>query len=80
MQIILSPEWMLTDEHTASNEGVPVLANRETGEAYGPEDRVLVYPSASWVTAVKAVDMLLGMGRREYTEEEKVFLRAFFLK
>jgi hypothetical protein len=30
MQIILSPSWTLTDEHSASNEGIAVLVNRET--------------------------------------------------
>ena len=80
MQIVLSQSWTLTDEHSSAKPGVPVLLNRETGEAYGPADYVVVYPSPSWVSAARAVDTLLGMRRREFTEAEKDFVRAFFLK
>ena len=80
MQILLSPVWVLTDEHSASNEGIPVLANRETGEAYGPADTVRAYPSHDLVPAARVVDRLLGGKKQELTEEEKVFVRAFFLK
>jgi hypothetical protein len=80
MQIILSPSWVLTDEHSSSNSGIPVLANRETGEAYGPEDTLRAYPSPGLVPAARVVDRLLGRKKEELTEEEKVFVRAFFLK
>jgi hypothetical protein len=80
MQIILSPSWILTDEHSASNEGIPVLANRGTGEAYGPGDTIRAHPSQGLVPAARVVDRLLGEKKRELTEEEKVFVRAFFLK
>jgi hypothetical protein len=79
MQIILSPSWILTDEHSASNDGIPVLANRGTGEAYGPGDTVRAYPSQDLVPAARVVDRLLGGKKQELTEEEKVFVRAFFL-
>jgi hypothetical protein len=79
MQIILSPSWILTDEHSASNDGIPVLANRGTGEAYGPGDTVRAYPSQDFVPAARVVDRLLGGKKQELTEEEKVFVRAFFL-
>ena len=80
MQIVLSKNWIITDEHSASNEGVPVLANRETGEAYGPADTVGIYPSEDLMPAARVVDRLLGQRKEGLTEEEKVFLRAFFLK
>lgn len=80
MQITLSPSWILTDEHGASNEGIPVLTNRETGEAYGPADTVRVYPSQELMPAARVVDRLLGGQREELTEGEKAFVRNFFLK
>ncbi len=80
MQIILSASWVLTDEHSASNEGMPVLANRETGEAYRAADTVRAYPSRGLVPAARIVDRLLGGKKQELTGEEKVFVRAFFLK
>ena len=80
MQIILSPSWILTDEHSASSDGIPVLANRGTGEAYGPGDTVRAYPSQGLVPAARVVDRLLGGKKQELTEEEKVFVRAFFLQ
>lgn len=80
MQIILSQAWVLTDEHSASNEGIPVLANRATGEAYGPADTVRAYPSQDLVPAARVVDRLIGGKKQELTEAEKAFVRAFFLK
>lgn len=80
MQIILSASWVLTDEHCASNEGIPVLANRETGEAYGPADTVRAYPAHDLVHAARVLDRRLGGKKELLTEEEKVFVRAFFLK
>ena len=80
MQIILSASWVLTDEHSASNEGIPVLANRETGEAYGPADTVRAYPLRDLVPAARVVDRLLGGKKQELGEEEIAFVRAFFLR
>lgn len=80
MQIALSKNWIITDEHSASNEGVPVLENRETGEAYGPADTVRVYPLDDLMPAARVVDRLLGKRKQNLTEEEKGFVRAFFLK
>jgi len=81
MQIILSASWVLTDEHSASNKGMPVLANRGTGEAYGPVDTVRAYLSQELIIAARVVDRLLGGRKQELTEEEeeKVSVRAFFL-
>jgi hypothetical protein len=79
MQIILSPSWILTDEHSASKDGIPVLAKRGTGEAYGPGDPVPAKPAKGSVPAARVVDRLLGEKKQELTEEEKVFVRAFFL-
>jgi hypothetical protein len=80
MQMILSQSWVLTDEHSASNEGTPVLVNRATGEAYGPADTVRAYPSHGLLPAARVVDRLIGGRNRELTEAEKPFVRAFFLK
>ncbi len=80
MQIVLSRNWIITDEHSAAKEGIPVLENRETGEAYGPADTVGVYPLDDLMPAARVVDRLLGKRKENFTEEEKVFVRAFFLK
>jgi len=38
--ILLAPSWMLTTAHPASSSGRPVLVNRATGRAFGPDDVV----------------------------------------
>jgi hypothetical protein len=79
MHVILSPSWILTDEHGASNEGVPVMVNRKTNEVYGPEDTIRIYPSSRLVPAPRAVNILLEHTKMELTKEETAFMRAFFL-
>jgi hypothetical protein len=80
LHIILSPSWILTDEHRAANEGVPVMVNRKTNEAYGPADTISVYPSSRSIPASRAVNILLEHTKMELTKEETAFMRAFFLK
>jgi len=55
MTIQLTPSWQLTDEHAASSYGIPVLANRHSGEAFGPDDIVQCYPSWPMQPARQAV-------------------------
>ena len=39
----LTPSWLLTTDHTASSDGIPVLVRRSTNEAYGPGDILQAY-------------------------------------
>jgi hypothetical protein len=38
--VLLTPSWVLTTNHSASSYGQPVLVDRSTGEAYWPGDMV----------------------------------------
>jgi hypothetical protein len=58
MKASLSPSWALTTEHAASSYGQPVLVNRGTGEAYGPGDVVMLYPSHGYTKAADGVRRL----------------------
>ena len=55
MQITLAPSWILTTDHAASSYGQPVLVHRSTGEAYGPGDILVPYPSWGYMPAGAAV-------------------------
>jgi hypothetical protein len=51
MQHILTPSYILTNEHAASSYGVPVLLHRQTGHVYGPADIAVFYPSHGYDSA-----------------------------
>jgi hypothetical protein len=61
----LSPTYLLTTDHAASQGGVPVLVHRTTGAAYAPTDLIEVRSSqrpstaASFVTRMTQA-MVLG--------------------
>ncbi len=59
MKAILSPEWELSTAKPASRDGRPVLVNRSTWQAFGPEDQVRLYPSQDYANAADAVARLL---------------------
>jgi hypothetical protein len=63
MKAILSPEWELSTEDPASSDGQPVLVNRTTGEAFGPRDKVKMYPSHHFAKAAGAVARLAETAR-----------------
>jgi hypothetical protein len=79
MFVVLSPTWVLTDEHRASIYDKPVLMDRGTNEVYGPGDIVRPYPSWDFEPAIGAVVKLLGKTKREWTEAETNLIRSFFL-
>ena len=80
MVIVLSPSWVLTDEHSASSYGIPVLVHRAAeGQAYGPGDIVKPYPSWGLQPASHAVKRFLNINENKLTEEEKIFAERFFL-
>ncbi len=55
MIVELTQSWVLSDEHSASSYGQPVLVHRPTGDAFGPGDIVQPYPSWGRMLAKAAV-------------------------
>jgi hypothetical protein len=51
MRVKLSPEWVLTTDHSASSYGRPVLVNEANGNVYGPGDLVSCYPESGFMMA-----------------------------
>lgn len=70
MIITLTPSWQLTDEHSQSSYGIPILLNRGTGEVFGPADIIQPYPSWGYMTAAAAVTRLMDIKNRTATERE----------
>ena len=68
--IQLTPSWMLTTEHPSSHDGIPVLVNRTTGEAYGPHDVVRAYASPGLAPAAHFVVRIVKT--KHFTDDEKV--------
>jgi hypothetical protein len=58
MKATLTPTWELSTEHAASSDGHPVLVDRETGDAYGPDDIVQLYPRHGFILASEGVRRL----------------------
>ena len=58
MKATLSPSWELSTEHAGSPAGQPVLVDRATGDAYGPDDVVESYPRMGWMPAALGVQRL----------------------
>jgi hypothetical protein len=70
MIVQLTPSWILTDEHSASSYGQPVLVNMSSGEAFGPGDLVQAYPSWDCTPAATAVQrMCKDLGR--FSDEQR---------
>ena len=44
MEVKLTPNYVLTDEHSRSRPHMPVLVNLRTNEAYNPSDLLEAYP------------------------------------
>ncbi len=72
MKIALTPSYVLTDEHSASSYGIPVLVHRQTEEAFGPADIVACYPSWGFMPAKEAVERLSRMTKLTYDEQQAV--------
>ena len=78
MEVKLTPSWILTDEHSASSYGIPVLVNRGTQEAYGCDDIVKPYRSWGYCVAKHAVERMAKTA--DLTEEEWDFVKRFYVK
>jgi len=68
----LSPSWIITTEHAKSHDGYGVLVNRQTGEAFGPDDTLQAYASLGPQTAAKVVERLARGARLGEKERELV--------
>ena len=77
MQLILTQTWVLSDEHSASSYGKPVLVERDTGEAYGPRDILEPYPSWGVIPGRAAVQRMNK--RKPFTEDEQAFIDRFYV-
>jgi len=75
MKVRLTATWELTDEHTASSNGQPVLVCRRTGEKFGPGD--LIEPYADWGQKPAAVHVAQMSSMKKFSEEEKEFVQRF---
>jgi hypothetical protein len=58
MKVTFSRVWDLSDEHAMSRDGRPVLVNRSTGDAKGPEDLVAASPFWGVLPAARLVAQL----------------------
>jgi hypothetical protein len=75
MRVKLKSNYVLTDEHTSSTHGQPVLLNETTGEVFMPMD--VFEPSESWGTLL-ARAAVKRMGRNKAcTQEERQFIQRF---
>jgi len=75
MRLTLPPVWELTDEHSASSYGIPVLVRRSDGQAFGPGDLVTVSPLLDPEPAWQAIERLAA--GLDLDEEEERFVRIF---
>ncbi len=75
MKVTLTRVWELSDEHAMSRDGRPVLVNRSTGEAKGPEDLVDASPFWGVLPAARLVVQLAKTVR--LSGREKVLVERF---
>jgi hypothetical protein len=75
MKIILTPSWELSNEHSQSCHGQPVLVNRASREVYGPADIVQAYRSWTFQPAADAVKRMAG--NLKLTRGARSFVKAF---
>lgn len=79
MTIELTPSFVLTDEHPACSYGQPVLVDRSTQEAYGPNDILKTYASWSYGLASEHVRRMARTGEYEYewSDDDRAFVAKF---
>jgi hypothetical protein len=75
MKVTLLPSFELTTEHASSSYGQPVLVNRDTGEAFGPDDIVKCYSSWPHQPARRAVERMAR--RKKLSDDQKAFVIRF---
>ena len=75
MEVKLTPNYVLTDEHSRSQLDMPVLVNLRTSEAYNPSDLLEAYPSWGKMQARDVVKRMVN--GKMFTEQEKYFIERF---
>ena len=75
MKVQLTLSWELSDEHSASSHGKPVLIKRITDKAYGPGDVIEFYPTWGREPAAVHVERMIRM--RKFSEQELNFIGLF---
>ena len=75
MKVRLTASWELTDEHSASSHGQPVLICRRTGEKFAPRD--ILEPYVNWGLKTAADHVARMRQMRQFSDEEKEFIGRF---
>jgi len=75
MEVKLTPNYVLTDEHTRSRPHMPVLVNLRTNEAYNPSDLLEAYPGWGKLQARDVVKRMVN--GKTFTDHEKYFIERF---
>ena len=75
MEVKITPSYILTDKHSKSQFGVPVLVNMRTNEAYNLSDLLQAYPSWGSMQACDVVRSLVN--EKRFTDQEKFFIERF---
>jgi len=75
MEVKITPSYILTDKHSKSQFGVPVLVNMRTNEAYNPSDLLQAYPAWGSMQARDVVRSLVS--EKRFTDQERFFIERF---
>jgi hypothetical protein len=75
MEVKLTPNYVLTDEHSRSRLHMPVLVNLRTNEAYNPSDLLEAYPGWGKLQARDVVKRIVN--GKTFTDQETYFIERF---
>ena len=75
MEVKLTPNYVLTDEHSRSRLHMPVLVNLRTNEAYNPSDLLEAYPGWGKLQARDVVKTMVN--GKSFSDPERFFIERF---
>jgi hypothetical protein len=75
MEVKLTANYALTDEHSKSRLRMPVLVNMRTNEAYNPSDLLEAYPTWGKMQACDVVKRMVN--GKAFSDREKYFIERF---
>jgi hypothetical protein len=75
MEVKLTANYILTDEHSKSRLRMPVLVNMRTNEAYNPSDLLEAYPAWGKQQARDVVKRMVN--GKAFSDQEKYFIERF---
>jgi len=75
MEVKLTANYVLTDEHSRSRLHMPVLVNLRTNEAYNPSDLLEAYPGWGKLQARDVVKRMVN--GKNFSDQEKFFIERF---